>query len=107
MGSRVVMDPAATTRILTPVSRLTSYVTPTPDVFVIAHMGIARVAAGPWRLVVDGLVDRTLTLTHPDLTALPSRVVTSFIECYGNPVEPDVPTRRVGNVIWRGVALRA
>jgi DMSO/TMAO reductase YedYZ molybdopterin-dependent catalytic subunit len=105
-GSRVVMDPATTTRILTPVSRLTSFVTPTEDVFVIAHMGIARVDAGAWRLAVDGLVTRALTLTYDDLRALPSRTVTSFIECYGNPVEPDVPTRRVGNVVWRGVALR-
>ena len=105
-GSRVVMDPSTTTRILTPVSRLTSFVTPTEDVFVIAHMGIARVDAGAWRLAVDGLVDRALTLTYDDLCALPSRTVTSFIECYGNPVEPDVPTRRVGNVVWRGVALR-
>ena len=105
-GSRVVMDPATTTRVLTPVSRLTSFVTPTADVFVIAHMGIARVDVGAWRLAVDGLVDRLLTLTHDELRALPSRTVTSFIECYGNPVEPDVPTRRVGNVVWRGVALR-
>jgi len=105
-GSRAVMDPATTTRILTPVSRLTSFVTPTEDVFVVAHMGIARIDVDAWRLAVGGLVDRTLTLTHAELRALPSRTVTSFIECYGNPVEPDVPTRRVGNVVWRGVALR-
>ena len=104
--SPAVMDPATTTRILTPVAKLTSFVTPVEDVFVIAHMGIARVEAGPWRLAVDGLVDRALMLTYAALRALPSRAVTSFIECYGNPVEPDVPTRRVGNVVWRGVALR-
>src|SRR6185436_14532690 len=33
------------------------------------------------------------------------REVTAVIECFGNPVEPDVPTRRVGNVVWRGVPL--
>lgn len=104
--SRAVMNPATTTRILTPVSKLTSFVTPTEDVFVIAHMGIARLDAEPWRLTVDGLVDRTLVLTGDELRALPSRTVTSFIECYGNPVEPDVPTRRVANVVWRGAALR-
>src|SRR2546423_3383400 len=104
--SPAVMDPATTTRVLTPVSKLTAFVTPTEDVFVIAHMGIARVDAGPWRLAVDGLVDRPLTLTYDELRALPSRTVTSFLECYGNPVEPDVPTRRVGNVVWRGVTLR-
>jgi len=100
------MNPSTTTRILTPVSKLTSFTTLTEDVFVIAHMGIARVDAEPWRLIVDGLVDRELVLTYDELRALPSRTVTSFLECYGNPVEPDVPTRRVANVVWRGVALR-
>src|SRR2546430_13979654 len=47
---RVVMDPSATYRRLVPVDRLASPVTPSDDVYVIAHMGIARVDVAQWRL---------------------------------------------------------
>ena len=101
----VVMDPATTFRRLVPVERLNAPVTPTDAVYVIAHMGVARVEVAPWRLTVDGLVERPYALDYREVTALPAREVTAVIECYGNPVEPDVPTRRVGNVVWRGVPL--
>ena len=103
--ARVVMDPATTFRRLVPVDRLDPPVTPTDDVYVIAHMGIARVEVAPWRLTVDGLVERPYELDYSRVTALPAREVTAVIECFGNPVEPEVPTRRVGNVVWRGVPL--
>jgi sulfane dehydrogenase subunit SoxC len=101
----VVMGPAATVRRLVPVARLDSWITPVDNVYVIAHMGIARIDLQRWRLTVDGLVERAVTLDYRELTSLPSREVTAVIECFGNPVQPDVPTRRVGNVVWRGVPL--
>jgi sulfane dehydrogenase subunit SoxC len=99
------MDPAATVRRLVPVARLDSWITPIDDVYVIAHMGIARIDLQRWRLTVDGLVDRAMTLNYRELTSLPSREITAVIECFGNPVQPDVPTQRVANVVWRGVPL--
>ena len=102
---RVVMDPSATYRRLVPVDRLASPVTPSDDVYVIAHMGIARVDVKPWRLGVDGLVERPFELDYDALTSLPATDVTAVLECFGNPVEPEVATRRVGNVVWRGVRL--
>lgn len=102
---RVVMDPSATFRRLVPVERLSAPVTPSDDVYVIAHMGVARVDAGQWRLAVDGLVERPLELDYATLTALPATEVSAVLECFGNPVEPEVATRRVGNVVWRGVRL--
>ncbi len=102
---RVVMDPAATYRRLVPVDRLAPPVTPSDDVYVIAHMGIARVDVKGWRLTVDGLVERPFELDYDALTSLPATEVTAVLECFGNPVEPDVATRRVGNVVWRGVRL--
>jgi DMSO/TMAO reductase YedYZ molybdopterin-dependent catalytic subunit len=103
---RVVMDPAVTTRVLVPVARLTSFLTPTPDLFVLAHMGIAHVPLADWSLAIEGAVERPRRLGYAELTAMPSRSVTSVHECFGNPVEPDVPTRRVGNVQWTGAPLR-
>ena len=105
-ATRVVMDPSATYRRLVPVDRLRSSVTPSDDVYVIAHMGIARVDVAQWRLRVDGLVERPFELDYAALTALPATDVTAVLECFGNPVEPEVATRRVGNVVWRGVPLR-
>jgi DMSO/TMAO reductase YedYZ molybdopterin-dependent catalytic subunit len=102
---RVVMDPAATYRRLVPVDRLAPRITPSDDVYVIAHMGVARVDVAQWRLRVDGLVQRPFELDYAALTALPATEVTAVLECFGNPVEPDVATRRVGNVVWRGVRL--
>ncbi len=100
-----MMDPSATYRRLIPVDRLSPPVTPADDVYVIAHMGIARVDVAQWRLTVDGLVDRPYELDYDALTSLPATEVTAVIECFGNPVEPEVATRRVGNVVWRGVQL--
>jgi DMSO/TMAO reductase YedYZ molybdopterin-dependent catalytic subunit len=99
------MDPSATYRRLVPVDRLSSPITPTDDVYVIAHMGVARVDLAQWRLAVGGLVERSFELDYDGLTALPATEVTAVLECFGNPVEPEVATRRVGNVVWRGVRL--
>ncbi len=99
------MDPSATYRRLVPVNRLASPITSTDDVYVIAHMGVARVDSTQWRLAVDGLVERPFELDYDDLTALPATEVTAVLECFGNPVEPEVATRRVANVGWRGVRL--
>jgi DMSO/TMAO reductase YedYZ molybdopterin-dependent catalytic subunit len=103
--SPVVMEPGATYRRLVPVDRLAPRITPGDDVYVIAHMGVARVDVAQWRLRVDGLVDRPFDLDYDALTALRATEVTAVLECFGNPVEPEVPTRRVGNVVWRGVPL--
>lgn len=102
---RVVMDPNATYRRLVPVDRLSSPVTPSDDVYVIAHMGVARVDVAQWRLSVEGLVEQPFELDYDALTSLPATEVTAVLECFGNPVEPEVATRRVGNVVWRGVQL--
>jgi sulfane dehydrogenase subunit SoxC len=102
---RVVMDPSATYRRLVAPDRLAPPITASDDVYVIAHMGVARVDMTHWRLDVDGLVDRPFALDYAALTRLPAAEVTAVLECFGNPVEPEVPTRRVANVVWRGARL--
>ena len=37
--------------------------------------------------------------------AVASREVTAVLECFGNPLRPDEPTRRAGNVVWRGTPV--
>ncbi|MGH3260348.1 MAG: molybdopterin-dependent oxidoreductase, partial [Streptosporangiaceae bacterium] len=102
-----VMDPAVTTKRAPPPGRLGSRVTQTPDAYVIGHFGIARVAAPDWSLRVDGLAGSVLRISLPQLRALPSVTVTAVLECFGNPLQPTIPVRRVANVRWQGVPVRA
>lgn len=101
------MAPANTTKRTVPPEVLGAPVTKTENVYVIGHFGIARVPAHGWSLRVDGLVETPLRLDLDDLRALPAVSVTAVLECFGNPLRPDEPVRRVANVIWRGVPVRA
>jgi hypothetical protein len=60
------MDPATSFRHLVPLSRLQEFITPTQDVYVIAHMGVARVEPSEWRLRIDGMVERASVLDARD-----------------------------------------
>ncbi len=103
--ARPVMDPAETYRRQVPVSQLRSFLTPTESVYVIAHMGVAHVPVDGWELRIEGAVERPLHLTYAELLRRPAETIEGVLECFGNPVEPDVATRRVGNVSWRGARL--
>jgi len=101
------MEPATTTKRQRPPSALDAPVTAVADLYVIGHFGIAHVPADTWRLRVDGLVHRPLELDLDELRALPGVTVEAVLECFGNPLRPDEPTRRAGNVVWRGVPVGA
>jgi DMSO/TMAO reductase YedYZ molybdopterin-dependent catalytic subunit len=86
---------------------LGDYITPDDRLFQTIHMGAAVVDQEKWLLVIDGLVQHPLALTFDMLRKLPSRIVTSFHECYGSPLKPAITALwRVGNVQWTGVRLR-
>jgi DMSO/TMAO reductase YedYZ molybdopterin-dependent catalytic subunit len=80
-------------------------ITPTASCFVLAHLGVPRVDADNWSLTIDGLVRRRLTLDRAALAALPQTQIESFHQCAGAPLRPDLPMRRVMNVVWSGVRL--
>jgi DMSO/TMAO reductase YedYZ molybdopterin-dependent catalytic subunit len=102
---RATMDPATAVRLLVPPERLTSRVTALDDAFVIGHFGLAL--DEPDRpVVVDGLVATAAHLTPADVRALPAHRVESVHECFGNPLEPGTPVRRVANLVWTGARLR-
>jgi sulfane dehydrogenase subunit SoxC len=81
--------------------------TGTENLFVLAHLGVPRVDPGQWSLGIDGLVGRAHTLNLDELKARPKKTVETVHQCCGNPLEPNVPTRRVTNVRWGGVDLAA
>lgn len=63
---------------------LTSWVTPTEDLFSVGHYGTPEIDAASWALEVGGLVERPLRLTLDQIRGRPSEDVTCLIECAGN-----------------------
>ncbi|MDL5159812.1 molybdopterin-dependent oxidoreductase [Actinomycetospora termitidis] len=106
MSLDVSMSPDATTKWQPAPARLDEPTTAVEDLYVIGHFGIAHVDADAWRLHVGGAVERPLELSLADLHAMPTVQVQAVLECFGNPLLPDEPTRRAGNVVWTGVAVR-
>ncbi len=100
------MDPANRTVLReAPLDALRSFLTPTPQHFVLAALGIPRPKPGEWSVTVGGAVARRRTLSLEAIRALPSRMLTVTLECAGDPYAPDKPTRRVSTAKWRGVPL--
>lgn len=63
---------------------LTSWVTPTEDLFSVGHYGTPEVDGATWRLEVGGLVERELDLNLDAIRARPRESVTMLMECAGN-----------------------
>jgi sulfane dehydrogenase subunit SoxC len=103
---RHVLDPSSGfRRIPLQPHQLVEPVTPTPDVFVLAHLGVPHVDDSTWTLEIDGLVRRPRRYTLSELKRYPKREIQSVHQCAGNPLKPQIPTRRVANIIWSGVDL--
>jgi DMSO/TMAO reductase YedYZ molybdopterin-dependent catalytic subunit len=79
--------------------------TRTQDVFVLCHLGVARIERDHWSLTIDGMVERPRTLRFDDLMRYPKIEVVSVHQCCGSPFAPFEPTRRVCNIRWGGVRL--
>jgi DMSO/TMAO reductase YedYZ molybdopterin-dependent catalytic subunit len=79
--------------------------TPTNDAIVLCHLGVPRIAAEDWSLTIDGLVQRPSSLKLDDLMQRPRVEFASVHQCCGSPLRPEVPTRRVCNVVWAGARL--
>jgi sulfane dehydrogenase subunit SoxC len=99
------IEPAGFRIRFQPPHRLVDRITAEADLFLIAHLGIARVDAASWRLSVGGLVERPREITFDDLKRLPKRTVESFHQCAGDPRNYRDAKRLVGNVVWGGVDL--
>jgi sulfite oxidase len=93
------------------------FITPNELFFVRNHGGVPEVDPAAYRLAVDGLVERPLSLSLADLRALPRAAVTATLQCAGNrrlelmahqPIENELPwgTEAIGNAGWSGVPLR-
>lgn len=102
----VVLNPAGLVRHL-PLKpeQLQSRIIAQRDMFVLAHIGIPQVDIKKWTLEVCGEVATPLRLTYEDLRQFPRHTVESFHQCAGFPRRPDLPTRRIVNVVWGGARV--
>lgn len=96
-----------------PLEALTGFITPVEQFFVRSHAAPEAFDPGAWRLEVDGLVNRPLTLSLADLEAFPRHEITCVLECAGNgrahfrPRVPGIAWHHgaVGNATWEGVRV--
>jgi len=89
------------------------FLTPTKSFFVRSHYPFPVVKGEDWKLTITGLVDKPVTLTYADLTKMPSRKMTAWIECAGDGRGRFKPMASggqwaigaVGNAEYTGVSL--
>jgi DMSO/TMAO reductase YedYZ molybdopterin-dependent catalytic subunit len=98
----------------TPLNTVHGWVTPNRLFFVRNHFPVpASIDSASWKLSIEGLVDRPLTLTWQDLLAMPQRNVFATVECAGNgrsflhERHPGVQwgAGAIGHAEWTGVPL--
>lgn len=114
LGKSPELIPLGTTNFATPLELVDGLLTPN-DLFFIRSNGPVSIDIPPeeWRLTVSGLVDEKIELSPEDLQGMPTRTITSFLECSGNSrsrFEPQAegtqwPNGGIGNAEWTGVSL--
>ena len=98
----------------TPLDFLEDFITPTPLFYLRNHFPVPDTRADSWHLVVDGEVERPLTLSYSELVSLPEQDLTVTIECAGNGRSSFSPNAEgeqwsygaVGTAVWTGTPLR-
>jgi sulfane dehydrogenase subunit SoxC len=97
-----------------PLEALRYPVTPVGLHYLLIHYDIPAVDPETWRLEVDGLVGRRLSLGLDELRARPAEELTVTMECAGNgrarleprPISQPWLLEAVGTARWRGTPLR-
>ncbi|MDP3089338.1 MAG: molybdopterin-dependent oxidoreductase [Nitrospira sp.] len=86
-----------------PEPKLTKSITPNDEFYVTSYRSPPTIRLNEWSLVINGLVERPMTLTYDQLLAKPtiSQIVT--LECVGNTVAGEF----ISTAEWEGVSLRA
>ena len=96
---------------------LDSFVTPNELFFVRSHGNVPEVDRAAWRLTVDGLVERPLSLSLEDLRRFSQASAAATLQCAGNrrselltvaPIPNELPwgSEAISNAGWSGVPLR-
>ncbi|SDY89054.1 Mo-co oxidoreductase dimerisation domain-containing protein [Jannaschia faecimaris] len=102
----VRMDPPTTTlSIPMQPADMLDQITPVSQMISLSHLGVPQIQRSNWRLKIDGLVERAAELTFDDIAAYPKHRIVAAHQCAGSPLNPQVPTQRVCNMVWSGARL--
>lgn len=94
--------PTASAGVLTPDESAAGIPITSNELFYVHSYGSTpQVNVEAWRLVIDGLVERPLSLSYDDIGGLPSVVEMRTVECLGNPAGGPL----IGNAVWEGARL--
>lgn len=93
-------DPA---KPLLPWSDTTAWLTPTEHVFFVGHYGYPEVRSEDWKLRIEGLAGKPVSLSLADIRSRPKRELITLLECAGNGPAGGM----IGNVRWGGTPLGA
>ena len=85
---------------------LDSWITPNDKFFGVIHFEWPVIDASTWKLDIDGLVKKPMTLTLADIKARPRQEVIFTLECSGNHGFPFF-VGGIGNARWAGTPLAA
>ncbi|HXB75339.1 MAG TPA: molybdopterin-dependent oxidoreductase [Candidatus Acidoferrales bacterium] len=80
---------------------LTSWSTPTEQLFAVGHYPIPEVDTARWQLDVGGLVSKSKTFSLDELKSRPKTQYNALLECSGNAPAGSL----IGNVHWSGTLL--
>ncbi len=97
-------DPCCDTQLVW--EELDSWMTPNSKFFVVSHFDRPVIDANAWKLEVDGLVSKPMSMTLADIKARPRQETAFTVECSGNHGFPDF-TGGIGNAKWAGTPLAA
>jgi DMSO/TMAO reductase YedYZ molybdopterin-dependent catalytic subunit len=84
--------------------QLDNWMTPNNDFFAVSHYNRPVLKVEEWRLHVDGLVERPLSLAWEQIKARPRQEITFTLECAGNHGF-NWFTGGIGNARWAGTPL--
>ncbi len=83
---------------------LTTWLTPTKQVFNVSHYGTPTVDTTNWKLDISGLVKKPRALTLSDIRSRKRQDVIATLECSGNGADVSF-CGAIGNVRWTGTPL--
>ena len=84
-------------------NELKDWIIPTKDLYHVSHYGVAQVKEENYKLTIDGLVEKSQTLTLDQIKSKPSKDVTVTLECGGNGIPGFMGA--IGNIKWTGTPL--
>lgn len=112
-GETLLRFGGAPQNLATPVRYFDRLITPNSVFFVRSHFGPPALVPSR-KLVIDGMVERPLSLSPEELRKMPKASVTAVLQCAGNGRALQVPRvpgvqwthGAMGQAIWTGVRLR-